>query len=522
MKYRIKFTSGSLSGRDFGFAKNTISIGRSRQNDVVLTEPDVSARHIILYLAEHGIEMENLSSRITIVDAEPMKLGERKKITAGMSVRLGDEVSWELEAVEDSGAASDDQPTGSAFDDLATGFPDDEKTGGVLPDDRPGSSARASAPEPSPADDSPAVQAEPPVEPAGNDETIMMQTRMASPEELEYLKSSHDKERKKRIGFLLFTGVAIVAALFLVYRLFVYREPEEFVSWPKKSNGKIYYNIAQLKDIPFTKDCDIEYPATPGAKVINEDGRVTIIAAIGKYLDVPLRIVVEYRREPQLLTTSRTAIFEKWIAAKSRSGGNWNFDLILPVEFFSTDHGIPFLQVTYSRTVKSDAYFGIAVFWRHEDWCFFMTKEVPMRERWRAEYFLRGETFLWFSDAFLNDHWEGHEDLLPGSAAANLDEAKTLLSRRTPSVWKKCELLLNSALIKSCGARDDTYRFALAQLRQLRQQQREWFNAQKIAYFCAKNAKLKGEQKQIKESVKADFSSDDDLRYYKIRRNKWE
>ena len=144
-----------------------------------------------------------------------------------------------------------------------------------------------------------------------------------------------------------------------------------------------------------------------------------------------------------------------------------------------------------------------------------------MRERWRAETFLRNQPFLWVSDAYLDDHWEGCGDILPGSAAANLDEAKTLLSRRTPSVWKKCELLLNNALIKSCGARDETYRFALEQLRQLRQQQREWFNAQKIAYFRAKNAKLKGEQEQIKESVKAVFSSDDDLRYYKIRRDKW-
>ncbi len=504
MKYRIKFTGGELEGEIFPIAGHALSIGRSRANEVQLGSPDVSGRHVILTLTANGVVLDNLSSRSTQIDGVPLIIGERKELFAGQEIKLGEEVKFVLEALP------------VEVDAVNTVLDDDQPTGleaGPIP-----------APGPVSAQIQAAVPAPPPTENVGDHETIAMQTRMASPEELEFLKGSHQKQQTQKYGIYAAIGIALVGALILVYWLFVYRVPEKFVSWPVNAKGVEMSEVAKFEGCPWSKDIDIEYPAVPATVVTRSPGALEVDTRLGKYQDVPFRMMVEYFQNAGALREDRVRGFENWIAAKTQSSENWNFDAILPVGFYQGDHGIPYLCASYSRTVDNESFFGFAVFLRYEDWTFILLKEIPTRERWRAEGFIQAVCFFRFSPDFLLTHWEGMKIQRDTDAASNIAEAKSLLLRRSPSVWEKADYLLRSALVKSRSGKDgaDEYKVARELLKTLRENQIAWFNAQKIAFFRARNRDQKRELEQVRENLKAVFSSDEDLRFHKIRQDKWD
>ena len=182
-------------------------------------------------------------------------------------------------------------------------------------------------------------------------------------------------------------------------------------------------------------------------------------------------------------------------------------------------------MVPYSRTVNNESYCGFAVQIRFEDWTFILLKEVPTRERWHAEGFIEKVSFLAFSDRFALNQWEGMKETQDGSVEANLDEAKALLVRNSPSVWPKAYLLIRSALckLKAQASMDKAlYDKAIALLKELRDHQVIYFNAQKIAYKLAEGNKETKTMATIRDNLQAVFPSEEDMRYHKIRQNKWD
>ena len=221
--------------------------------------------------------------------------------------------------------------------------------------------------------------------------------------------------------------------------------------------------------------------------------------------------------------TERIATLEKWMANKTTGSETWNFDLVQPLAFYQTKHGIPYLSVPYSRTENNESYVGYAVQIRMADWVFIVMKEIPTRDRWRAEWFIQQTAFLAFSPAFLMSHWEGTGDYQKGNPPAIVSEAKSLLRSRTPSVWPKAQYLLRSALCQAqAGGDKETVADAVELVRELRESQIEYFNQQKIAYLLAKNQKNEKEMKKISEELRGVFSSEEDFRFHKIRQDKWD
>ena len=179
----------------------------------------------------------------------------------------------------------------------------------------------------------------------------------------------------------------------------------------------------------------------------------------------------------------------------------------------------------YSRTVNNESYCGFAVQIRFEDWTFILLKEVPTRERWHAEGFIDKISFFSFSDKFALEQWEGMKEIQDGTVQANLDEAKALLLRNSASVWPKAYLLIRSALckLKASDSMDTTaYNKALSLMKELRDHQIKYFNAQKIAYLLAESNKETKTMANIRDNLKAVFPSEEDMRYHKIRQNKWD
>lgn len=523
MKYQIKFVTGELQDKVFSIKENALSIGRSHSNEIRLSSPDVSGHHVILTLTPDGIVLENLSSRETSIDNEVIQLGDRIRLYVGQEIKMGDDNTFILESLQSD-------------DDFATAdirFNEGEKTS--LPernDDLPTmNSDSCSLPHFQSVLESQEAkgimdkrETMRPLSVHDDDKTIAMQTRMASTEELDYLKGSHQRQKNKKVGIYTSIIIFFIGALFAGYWFFIHKIPEEFVSWPKNAEGAELSNIAKLKGFPWPGDIDLEYPCVKNTKIKQSPGMIEINTFLGKYQDVPFRMILEYRKTVESLNEGRIKGFEKWIANKEKNYENWNFDTILPLSFYQGEHGIPYLCAPYSRTIKNESFFGFAVYLRYEDWIITLLKEVPIRERWRAEIYIQKVCFFRFSIRFLQTHWEGIDHIINGSATENIAEAKALLLRRSPSVWEKSDLLLHNALIKSNGHSDmiDNYTEAMELLQTLRKNQTEWFNAQKIAYFRAKNRNEKKEQDRIRENLKAVFSSEEDLRFHKIRQNKWD
>ena len=572
MKYQIRFLQGELLGQTFPIGANALSVGRSHSNVVKLTTPDVSSKHVTLSLGNDGVIIENLSSRVTKIDDDDMASGDRKSLIAGQVVSLGGLVKFTLEALPDAPSAKPapkpmPAPVAPSNDDDATNPPptprpapapvapsnDDDATNPpparpvpapkpAAPLDNDATVPPAAAPKPvpkpaprpAPAPVKPAPKPmptpmptpTPTPAPAGADsanETIAMQTRMASAEELEYMKSSHEKKKIRKTGTWLVLLVIIIGALIGAYYAFLYKAPEKILSWPKDEAGVELSEYAKMEGNPYVNDLQVKYPNIPEAEVASAAGKIVIKSALGKYRDVPLRLTLEYFQDKSSLTVERTATLEKWMASKTTGSENWNFDLIQPIAFYQSKHGIPYLSVPYSRTEDNESFVGYAVQIRMADWVFILMKEIPTRDRWRAEWYIQQVAFLAFSPKFLTNHWEGTADFQKGNPAAIVAEAKSLLRSRTPTVWPKAQYLLRSALCQAQAAGDaQVVADAVELVRELRDSQMEYFNQQKITYLLAKNQKNAKEMKRISGELRAVFSSEEDYRFHKIRQNKWD
>jgi len=283
-------------------------------------------------------------------------------------------------------------------------------------------------------------------------------------------------------------------------------------------------NVQMDESCPYAKSLDIKYPDVPGATVKKEQGKLTIVSRLGKYQDVPLKLTMEYFQDRKTLTQDREATLEAWMATKTSGSENWNFDLIQPLAFYQKDHGIPFLCVPYSRTEDNESYVGYAVQMRIADWVFIFQKEIPTRDRWRAEWFIQSKSFLRFAEGLTSAHWEGTDTYQKGDLTGIIAEARALMRRHSTTVWQKAEYLIRSALSQAPQTAEGKKVIADATelLKELRHGQLEYYNSQKIAYLLARTNKNEREQKKIIAELKAVFSSEEDRRYHQIRQDKWD
>ena len=604
MKYQIRFTQGEIAGKCFPLTEDkALTIGRSHSNELKLSAPDVSGRHVVLMLSDGGVAMDNLSSRVTLVDSAPLAAAERKTLMAGQTVTMGSSTAFVLECLPDAAPAApqpapsnDDEQTALPAKPAVAPPPPKPSAAASSDDDATNLDIKPAAPKPSAVassdDDATNLNIKPaaskPAAPADNDmtiipakpaaapqpaarkpvlkpvapqpkpaatpapkpvskpvpkpvaapqppppednaeagmETVAMQTRMATPEELEIMKGKAQKKQTKRLTMIVVSVIVFLGALFAAYRMFVYRPPENVVSWPRDEQGEMLSNMIGIESCPLKSDINLQYPELPNTKIENGEGSIEVNTFIGKYHDVPLRLVFTAFHNPASLSTDRLDDFNVWIEKQIQSNGNWNFDLVRSIAFYGEHHGVPYLMVPYSRTVNNESYCGFAVQIRFEDWTFILLKEVPTRERWHAEGFIEKVSFLAFSDRFALNQWEGMKETQDGSVEANLDEAKALLVRNSPSVWPKAYLLIRSALckLKAQASMDKAlYDKAIALLKELRDHQVIYFNAQKIAYKLAEGNKETKTMATIRDNLQAVFPSEEDMRYHKIRQNKWD
>jgi len=354
--------------------------------------------------------------------------------------------------------------------------------------------------------------------------TNVMQTRIASAEELDFLRrQDRNTKRGKKLKYII---PLVVAALALAAVFFFKGEPpEEKLTWPKTADGKFSEKPYDPAAGGFSKGrFSLIAPLVETTQSsVGKDGDLVVITRIGRDRDVELRLTLSCKRSAAYLHESREKTFRDWIREVSASGGHWNFDQISDLFFIGKNNGLPCMSAVYTREVENQSWYGEVIFFRNGDERIVRMAEIPGSERLRGAGFLAGNAFLFTSPQFIENHWEGAEGVFSGDPAELLQEAKGLLVKMSPATWDKITMLLRAVLVQATEKDlPDLREDALNQLRKLRNYQKVWYNAQMIAYLKEKAAGNLRAAELIRDSCLAVFSSKDDLRHRNIQRNIWE
>ena len=435
-KFQIKFTAGTLASQVFEIQPGVvIALGRSRSNTIVLAEPDVSARHCILrqdQQAEEGIWIEVVSSRTTVLDGKALQIGDKALITDGKQVTLGEKAAFVLKKVANNTAENDDMPTGQIQngDDMQTqAVPaeDDQQTRAATMEK---TAAQAQTAEQNPAPETAA---------AGSDtefETIAVQTRIASTEEIDFIRRGHQKKRLIRFWLIVIPIVIFVVASFALY---FQPQEEPVLIWPETDppGAQYGYMITSYVKIIFPGTCDMSYN--------DKDRYLEAHSAFGKNREIPLNVYAQCWISLDALTKTRLQAFQECLAHLKEK----KLDTHLKLESGHAPHrewaasetmkkdnngstrfinensaGVPVIYTPYSRDAvdqngNTTSMSGFLIFFRSGALCGYAMFEIPSaffdknRNRELFQSLLRN-LFIISAPAdnpdFAGKYWEGSPD----------------------------------------------------------------------------------------------------------------
>ena len=503
MAYRIRFTKGTLAGREFALSAGTTVLGRSSTCDIVISVPEVSRQHVAIEVSGSEVALVNLSSHRTVVGLKEIPTNNRVALPVRIPVRLRDKVEFELTV--DSPAVANETVLPASSNE--TRLPASDRA------QETGSSADAGKAAPLRDSD------------RDLNETQFLQTQLVSPEEIAKLIAGSAKKRGRRLlaKVALFVGMFFgVAAIYYVVQ--VRQRPEKSLSWPLTASGKYDIRAVDLPT-PFGQDAFwVDCPGSPQFRVLNkEDGQTEIFTRIGRKRDVDFHIAFRCVRHEDNLHHDRRQLFDVWRRQREETDG-WNFQSVSPPAFLESDSGFPYFDVQFLRTEKkgTDAvqWFGHALFAVHGDCVLTLIREIPAVEQWRGATLVALEKLLRVSPREIDGHWEGRPDARNGSVKDLKDEAAGLLARKSPILWQETEFLIQSALIRCCGRGEDAERL-LSMLRELRANQKHEYRQFKVAWYQANRVKDKIGCQRVLESALKVFSSPDDRRNWLLKKGSW-
>jgi hypothetical protein len=570
-EYKVKFISGSKKDEEFPIEiGQSLTIGRSNTNTVILTEHDVSKKHCILRYdrtsdGEGDIIMEVISSRITKLDGNNLSGGTVIRLQPGQEVSLGIAVVFTIQecdlAPESQKVMNDDETTNASNCELVDISHDHEETG-ISPDDEVTSLEDASI------IDKTNVK---PVGTTGKEETsnvdfleyedktsvnkfresslydnssthlvtgtdtFSMKTRAASLEEIENIKKTYSRKKKRKTIMMVLSVLLFCVSMGAMY-FSKKSERESEITWPAKlsnSKAKTCYKMREKVGIVF--------PST----IINHDlegNKIVVDSAFGKNRDIPFRIIVESWDDPASLEIDRNDDFKKYLEMKEeeeeKKEGKITYDsnkgMFFVNNWIKDSAGVPLSYVSYTRRLAKDDFFGddevfgYLVFFRYRNEKYIACYEVPGVRKEEASFYLRFQLADMFkiSHSIIAGYWEGTSNYRKNTTLNDdLKEADKELSKTTPANWARIRLCLQSALVKAMkNKQTEKVEEAETKLKKFHQIQAEWYNAQKLAYLYALNHGKKDTMQQIQSDCESAFTSEfqySDFRYELIRRKVW-
>lgn len=363
-------------------------------------------------------------------------------------------------------------------------------------------------------------------------ETQIVQTRMASMDEINFIKNQIKKQQQSRLFFKFLIFCLFVVLLGVIWML---KSPpqEKILSWPQKKEGNhTIYLTKQLSVFgqSFEKgQFSIYYPDWQNAKVIQvSPDHVEIHTFLGKKADVPLNIIIHRKTDDVFVYENRTKALQNALRRLSeRKNESFNFDSSPTSEFLVPDsgqseNGILVDKLAYQRDI-GNSFFGILRFFRFENTNYIIRAEVPAEEKLRALPILNGDTFITIHPSFVRNHWEGNDEYTKGDIPKIIVGIKNELQRNSPMQYPRLEREIKSVLAQALYDKNKTvYTEAKSLLVLLRSRQQQWYNGQKIRWFSAVRENNNEEKMKVRSDCEAVFSVIGDKRRYDILRDHWE
>ena len=369
-------------------------------------------------------------------------------------------------------------------------------------------------------------------EKTSSNETQIVQTRMASLEEINFIKNQIKKQQQSRLFFKFLIFSLFVVLLGVIWML---KSPpqEKVLTWPNRKEGKATIYLTKRVGA-FEKGFqqggfDIYYPGWEKAKVsaITPD-IIEIRTFLGKDADVPLIISVQREISDEFIYENRVNALQNALRRLSeRKNEQFNFDNSPTLEFLKPDareseNGIPVNKLAYQRDT-GNSYFGILRFFRYERVNYIIRAEVPAEEKLRAFPILNSDTFVSINLMFVRKHWEGDDEYTKGDIKRAIVGVKDELQRNSPMQYPRLEREIKNILAQSMYEKNKSvYEEASSSLILLRARQQQWYNGQKIRWFSAVRENNKAEKMKVRNDCEAVFSVIGDKRRYDILRDHWE
>ncbi|MDD4102223.1 MAG: FHA domain-containing protein [Kiritimatiellae bacterium] len=511
--FKLTVEKGEAAGKVYELKPGENTIGRSRSTAVHIASPDVSGVHARIRIAGGSAFLENLSQFGTSVNGAPVTgevvLADGQRLGLGKNTVLlfSQDTAKLQEAVTGAGldpAAADDGERTMAATVGATRAPVTQAATRAGDADGLEMTAAFVPPDPDMEEEEGATHA--------------MQTRGATPEEIEMLRSNEQKRARRKI----MTIVAVAVPLLLLTIILRPKPlpPETEIEWARDESGE-YLDAFEPALSGGVKDggYDVMYPGNKSFKKSVVGGGFVLEGRMGRKLDVPMRVVLQEEHDIRLAGMSRAEMVDDWIEQVSASGGRWNFERPSPVvAFFGKRNGVPYTRVTYLRD-GGGSWFGMACVVRHGCRRITLCAEVPVTERVRAESMLATK-MLAVSEQFEYSHWE-HNPVIPAFPENEvLSQVSKELDRIAPATWVALENQLTGVLTKaSLASNTEGVSEAQRLLMKLRERQTLWFNSQQLAFDSALMQGSNARAVKIAEFTKAVFSNMEDQRYFTVR--KW-
>jgi len=363
-------------------------------------------------------------------------------------------------------------------------------------------------------------------------ETQVVQTRMASMDEMNFIKNQIKKQQQSRLFFKFLIFSLLIVFLGIIWMMKA-PQNEKVLSWPHTAKGDaVEYHTASMAawDGGYKKGAfDLYYPAWKKNHAESVENKIMIHSFLGKNGDVPLEII--FYREDALshVYESRENALKSALKRLSENPDEmFNIDsnsvktFLIP-EQGPAGNGILCDVVTYQKD-KERSWFGVLRFFRHGRYNYILRAEVPASEKHRAMSILVSDTFLTIHPQFVKSHWEGNDEYVRGDVDRMiLGIRDELLNHNSPMQYPRLELAIKSILAQSrYNNQRKPYLEGMELLLLLREKQQLFYNKQKIRWISAVRENNRVEKIKIRNESEAVFSISSDKRRFDILRDYWE
>ena len=368
-------------------------------------------------------------------------------------------------------------------------------------------------------------------------ETMLAQTRMASMDEINFIKSQIKKQQQSRLffKFMLFILIAVLLGVVWILRA---PQHEKTPAWPTKQGGGFSTGSIEVFNKGYAQGgFDIYYPMweIPGFTEVdtNSPDLITIKTRLGKKADVPLTITLQRETSNNFVYETREdAIQNAQNRLREDKNNIFNFDrsnirTFLVANNGEGENGIVCDTTEYQRQDASKSYYGVMRFFRHANTNYILRAETPVEERLRVKPLLMSDTFMTVHINFVRRHWEGDDEYRKGAnAVQQMEWIKPELNRNSPMQMPRLEIAIKSILAQALYSNDRTvYSEAMDLLLTLRSNQQRWYKMQKVKWFSASRkskAQNTPEKLKIRNESEAVFTIKEDKRNNDIQRGIWE